>query len=124
MCVNVSEGCLPCLRSERSQVRPLPRVPFQCPLIPREVIAAVDGGLALNEAALKQTAVLFNRIALPGLTGLRNAPAPPHQPSITSHLAWLADAGIVFEPDIKPTEDQGIKNQMLKDLDDLYKPSA
>jgi hypothetical protein len=89
---------------------------------PKDVVAVVDPAFTLNEAALKQVAVLFSRIAQPSLSGLINLTAPLQQENITGHVARLAEAGVLFEPDIKPSKDQGFKHQMLKDLDELYKP--
>ena len=85
----------------------------------RDVVAAPDEALAFDEGALKQVAVLFNRIAFPVLSGLRAI--QPRAP-FAEHLFRLADMGILFEPKISKSDDQGFKNLMVEDLDKFLKP--
>jgi hypothetical protein len=88
----------------------------------RDVVGAVAPPLALNEAALKQVAVLFDRIALPSLAAVLAVPTPPQYSKFTEHLVWLAEADILFEPVVKPSADQNFKDRLFQDIDDLYKP--
>lgn len=86
---------------------------------PRDVIAVAHQTLALDEAALKQVAVLFNRIAYPGLTALRSI---PHTQQLAPHLLTLADTGIVFEPEIQKSDDEDFKSRLEEDLGEIFKP--
>lgn len=96
-----------------------PRVP---PMTthPRDVVAVVHESLALDETALKQVLILFNRVAFPGLPAFRSLPNAPAQ--FAQHLIPLAEAGLVFAPDIQKSDDQDFKSRILQDLDDLFKP--
>jgi len=87
----------------------------------REVVAVTDQVLAFDEQALKQLAVLFSRIGFPGLSAFRSV-----QPKLkfADHLLRLADAGILFEPEIAKSTDQGFMNRTLEDMDKLLKPSG
>ena len=87
---------------------------------PRDVVAVAHQTLAFDEFALKQVAVLFNRIAYPGLSALRSLPSTHSQ--FAQHLIPLAESGIVFEPDIQKSDDQSFKSQLFQDIDELYKP--
>ncbi|HET9786589.1 MAG TPA: hypothetical protein VFP47_05630, partial [Pyrinomonadaceae bacterium] len=104
----------------RSQVRPLPRVPSMT-THPRDVVAVLHQCLGLDEAALKQVSVLFNRLAFPGLSALKTLPNT-HQSMFPEHLRWLAEKEILFEPDTRRSDDPDFKNRLLKDIDELYKP--
>ena len=87
---------------------------------PKDVVAVLHQTLALDEAALKQVAVLFNRFAFFGLSSFGSLP-DTHQ-ALIKHLTWLAETGILFEPEIQKSDDQDFKNRMLHDIDELYKP--
>ena len=87
---------------------------------PKDVVAVLHQTLALDEAALKQVAVLFNRFAYFGLS--ISATLPETHRAFVKHLIWLAETGILFEPEIQKTDDQDFKNRMLHDIDELYKP--
>src|SRR5215468_4421206 len=87
---------------------------------PRDVVAVPDQTLALNEPALKQVAALFNRIAFPGLSKFRSLPET--HINFAQHLFRLADAGILFEPEIQKSNDQGFKTRIIQDIDELFKP--
>jgi hypothetical protein len=89
---------------------------------PRDVVAVPDQSLIFNQPALKQVAVLFNRIALPALSRLPAMPEPHIE--LTEHLIPLADMGILFEPEIQKSDDAGFKRQTLHDIDELYKPAG
>jgi hypothetical protein len=86
---------------------------------PRDVVAVPDGTLAFNEPALKQIAVLFNRIAFPGLSKFRSL-SDTHTKS-PEYLLRLADKGILFEPEIQNSDDQTFKSLMEQDWVQLYK---
>lgn len=88
---------------------------------PREVVAVTDQVLAFDEHALKKLAVLFNRIAFPGLAAFRSVQP---QFNFAEHLLRLADTGILFEPETSKSDDQAFKNRMLQDMDKLFKPSG
>ena len=88
---------------------------------PRDVVAVLHQVLAFDEAALKQVSVLFNRLAFPGLSAFKSLP-DTHQAMFPKHLPWLAETGILFEPDIRRSENPDFKNRVLQDIDELYKP--
>lgn len=91
---------------------------------PRDLVAVAHQALPFQEAALKQIAVLFNRIAVPGLSTFLTDPNVDI-PGFTKIGAWLAEIGILFEPDLgkyKSSASQDIKNRIRHDMDDLGKP--
>ena len=91
---------------------------------PRELVAVAHQGLVFQEGALKQIAVLFNRIAVPGLSTFLTHPNATIL-EFSKFGAWLAEIGILFEPDVgkyKSSVGQDFKNRLRHDIDELYKP--
>lgn len=89
---------------------------------PRDLVAVAHQALVFQEAALKQIAVLFNRIAVPGLSTFLTHPNAAIL-EFSKFGAWLAEIGILFEPDIeKSAVGQDLKNRMRQDINELYKP--
>ena len=91
---------------------------------PRDLVAVAHQAFPFQEAALKQIAVLFNRIAIPGLSIYLSDPNVAI-PGFTKFGAELAEMGILFEPDLakyKSSARQDIKNRIRHDMDGLGKP--
>jgi len=63
----------------------------------RDLVALAHAGFGLDEASLKQLALMFNRIALAGLpVFVKKNPFDP--PGFAENRAWLVETGIVFDP--------------------------
>ena len=79
-----------------------------------EVIAVAHVGFTTNEAALKQHAIMFSRIAIHGLGLMLRE---PHfvNPKFARNRARLAEAGVLFEPDLQ---------KLTTPVDESYKKDA
>jgi hypothetical protein len=91
---------------------------------PGDLVAVAHQTMMLNDAALKQLAAMFNRLALPALSQVLSIPNSQLDPYIGKVLAWLAEAGIGFEPKLERLEraEEVFKNRLVSDIDELYKP--
>src|ERR1044072_2975325 len=63
----------------------------------REFVAVDHPIIAANVEALKQQALMFDRIAIPNLKAFLSIKQPAMQELVVT-LRWLLDSGIVFEP--------------------------
>ena len=79
-----------------------------------EVIAVAHVGFTTNEAALKQHAIMFSRIAIHGL-GLMLREEHFVNPKFARNRARLAEAGVLFEPDLQ---------KLTTPVDESYKKDA
>ncbi|HEY0761828.1 MAG TPA: hypothetical protein VGD61_05590 [Pyrinomonadaceae bacterium] len=62
-------------------------------------MAAPDPIIGINETALKQLVVMFNRIAIGGLF-VDFSRVPSVSPELTKRRTWLAELGILFDLDL------------------------
>lgn len=66
----------------------------------KELVATADAIIAVTEAALKQLAVMFNRIAIQGLF-VDYSKAHFISPDFAKTRSWLAELGVLFDADMK-----------------------
>ena len=92
----------------------------------RDLVALGHPGFTMDESALKQVALMFNRIAISGLPLFvqKNPFDPPH---FAETRAWLVETGIVFEPDKEKSKNAGYSTKSFdlirEDADDILGPS-
>lgn len=95
----------------------------------KDLVAVPDPNFLLDEAALKRQVVLFNRIASPPLGMLSNNTF--EDPQFIKTRAWLAEQGILFEPEMKRSSTASERdvarknfNSIRGDVNALLKPSG
>jgi len=93
-----------------------------------EFVAIAHALIGLNEAALKQATVIFDRIGIQGLSvDLSNAPFI--SPDFIKVRAWLAELGILFDLDldklkVSTTHDYAKLRDMIIEDTDLFTQPA
>ena len=95
---------------------------------PKEIVAIAHAILGLNESALKQLTVIFNRIGIQGLSmDLSNVPFI--SPDFINLRTWLAELGVLFDLDLDKLKtatahDYAKTRDMLReDTDSFTKPT-
>jgi len=94
----------------------------------KEFVAIAHTLFGMNEPALKQATVIFDRIGIQGLS-IDISKAPFFSPDFIKTRAWLAELGILFDLDFKKLKDPKdpdyakIREMILEDMDLLTQPA-
>lgn len=93
----------------------------------KELVAIPDFSCAFDEVALKQLAVMFDRIAILPLSIVKGT---IERPEFTKIRAWLVATGVLFELDISKaasvvrTDYRETREQVMEDSDVFLKPQG
>lgn len=93
----------------------------------KELIAVAHIGFCNNEAALKQHAIMFGRIAIQGLGHVLRT-TQFVTPEFARNRAMLAESGVLFEPDMQKLmtpDDDAYRNSVryvMTDFDEVLRP--